>query len=70
MQHPVLLLDEHSDAADKVYRVAHSANSIRTEVIATGRYIFDAAPYLSISDIDSFEIPKTLLVIEKMQCSV
>jgi hypothetical protein len=70
MQHPVLLLDEHSDAADKVYRVTHSANSTRTEVIATGKPTFDAAPHLSTRDADSFEIPETPSVTEKMQCPV
>jgi hypothetical protein len=70
IQHPVLLLDEHSDAADKVYRVTHSANSTRTEVIAMGKPTFDAAPHLSTGDADSFEIPEIPLVTEKMQCLV
>ena len=67
MQHSVLL-DEHSDAADKVYRV--SVNPLRTENIAAGRPTFDAAPHLSVGNADSLEIPQTPSVIEKMRCPV
>jgi hypothetical protein len=70
MQHSMLFFNEHSDAADKVYRVIYSANNTRTEVIATKKLIFDAAPHLSTGDADSFKIPETLSVTEKMQCSV
>ena len=70
IQHPVLLLNEYSDAVDKVYRVAHSANNIRTETVTTGRYVYDAAPHLFTGDADSFEILETPSVTEKMQCSV
>ena len=66
MQYSVLLLDEHSDVADKVYRVVHFVNSTRTEDITIGRPIFNAAPNLFIGNIDSFEIPKILLVTEKI----
>ena len=71
MRHPVLLLDEYSDVADKVYPVAHSTTPTRTEDITAGRPTFNAVRRLSIGNSDSFEIPKTpLLVTEKMRCLV
>lgn len=59
MQRAVLLLDEHSDAADKVYRVAYALNSPRSEGIAPGIIIFYAAPRLSTGNADSFRVPDT-----------
>jgi hypothetical protein len=70
MQHPVFLLDEHSDAAGKVCSVAPSANPTRTEDITMRRLIFDAAPHFSTGNADSFEIPETLSVSEKMRYPV
>ena len=70
MQRPVLLLDEYSDAADKVCRMAHSANPARTEDIATGGQTFDPTPHLSTGNADSFEIPETPSVPEKLRCPV
>lgn len=69
MQHSVLL-DEHSDAADKVRRVAHSANPTRTEDNATGSPTFDTAPHLSTGNADLLEIPETPSVTEEMRCPV
>ena len=70
MQHPVLLPDEDSDAANEVCSVASSANRIKTENIAAGRLTFDAASQPSTGNADSVEIPETPSVAEKMRCPV
>jgi hypothetical protein len=65
MQHPVLLIDEHSDAADEVCRVAHSTSLPRTEDITIRRPTFEVAPHLSTDNADSFEIPESPSAIQK-----
>jgi len=66
MRRPVYLLDEHSNIVDRAYSVALSANPTRTEDIIMRRPTPDAAPHLSEGNVDSFEIPETPSVTEKM----
>jgi hypothetical protein len=65
MQHPVLLLDEHSDADDEAYRVGHSTSLPRTEDIAMRRPTFEVTPHLSTGNADSFESPESPSATQK-----